>query len=141
MKGVIAVIAGIGVVLGVVFVVLPELDPKAKHSGEITEARILQFGPGYAVFQIQAHLEGFNGKDCPVGFTTRVVGSGAPVPGYDGFLTEAFHPESQDERALLTAQLPTPQVGGTYYVDFYLYDNDGMTILDTQSSHTYDVPG
>jgi hypothetical protein len=88
---------------------------------------------------VQVHLEGFNGKTCPLVATVRAVDTGTPVFGFADLSVATFRPESEDEQASADVIVPSPSDLGHYYVEFEIRDNDGVTILDSAISTTYYV--
>lgn len=131
------IVGVVGSLLGVYFLFFPE--PKDPHSGEITEVRTVEYRSDGILFSVQAHLVGFNDKPCRVAASVRFGTTGTPVPLYGDVDAGAFIPESEDDRASLEAFVPTPTAPGQYYVEFVVYDDDGVTILDRQESASFQV--
>lgn len=129
----------VAAVVGVVFVLVPQLNPKEKHAGTITEVQIVQYGQRAVDFSVQVHLEGFNGKTCPLFADVRVANMGTPVAGLTDLRVGTFQPESEDDQASLNVSVPAPTNLGQYYVQFEIRDNDGTTVLDSSNSSAFSV--
>jgi hypothetical protein len=130
------VAGGIAAVIGLAFLILPQLNPESTHAGEIVEVRDTEYLGDSVIYNVRAHLTGFNGKTCPLRFNIRNQTLGTLV--VEGVDAGTYGPESQDETAALDVRVFTePLPTGTYYVEFVLFDNDGFTELDRETSRPF----
>lgn len=133
-------------VLGFVFLVLPQLNPETEHSGEIVEAQITEYNVPNAQFlgntySVRVRIKGFNDKRLSLGYSVRNYQGGAQVSDLADAHAATFQPESSDDTAASEVWVPIPNAAGTYYVQFVLYDNDGTTELHQRSSATFQRSG
>ena len=132
-SGVVALIAG---VVGLAFLLLPQLDPETVHAGEIVEIRDVEYFEGSVTYNVRVHLTGFNGKTCYLSYNIRNQTLGTLATS--GTAATTFTAESQDETASATVSFAAGHLAaGTYYVEFILYDDDGVTELHSSTSRTF----
>jgi hypothetical protein len=131
-----AVVTCIAAVAGLAFLILPQLDPESVHAGEIVGTRDVEYFPGSVTYNVRVHLTGFNGKTCYLSYNIRNQTLGTLATS--GVAAATFTAESQDETASATVSVQTGHlVPGTYYIEFILYDDDGVTELHSSTSRTF----
>lgn len=129
----------VAALVGLALLFWPNLNPLSAHAGEIESVEVTEYNVpngGYVgiEYAVQVHLKGYNGKKNPVRYTVRSVENGTALsdmvdePAFDHIS------EGQDETATGEAWVPIPPTSGDYYVEFILYDNDGETVLDRDTS-------
>lgn len=134
-----AIAAAIAAILGLVFLVDPNLRPKPSPSataGKITNVTWEQPYSGDVHYYVDVEITGYDGQTCALGYS--VYTGGGQYAGLASTDAVDFQAQSNNDTGGATVAVTQPNAAGTYYVIFTLYAPNG-TKLDVKTSPEFNV--
>jgi hypothetical protein len=135
-----ALAGAIAAVLGLIFLVWPNLRPQPSPSvtsGKITQMTWEQPYGGDVHYYVDVDITGYNGQTCVLAYS--VYTSNGQYTGIADTHVAYFQAQSDNDTGGATIGVSQPSLPGSYYVLFTLYAPN-QNKLDAEQTSAFNVP-